>query len=296
MLAALTLLGASAAVAHRIRLSGDRPYDVTFVPRAQSLRWLSLGHPLLAANLTWLRAVQYMGEPRANQRGWEKLRPLVDVVTDLDPRHGYAYQTTGNMLASAGLLADSNAVLEKGTRNVPNRYILPFHRAVNAFLYAGDYAEAGRWFEIAADTPGAPVRLREYVVAMYVKGDTAEAALSFLRRMEAEAEDDESRRAISAQIQRATLERDAARIEEAAKVYRQQLGLPPIVPEQLVLEGLLPAVPTDPFGGIYYLDEDGRVRSTAFEKRYERPPTRAERHRTLRGGRELEHEALESSR
>ena len=31
---------------------------------------------------------------------------------------------------------------------------------------------------------------------MYVKGDTAEAALSFLRHLEAEAEDDESRKAI----------------------------------------------------------------------------------------------------
>jgi hypothetical protein len=63
-----------------------RPYDVGIVPKASTLRWLSLGHPTLAANLLWLKAVQYIGDPRANERGWDKLYPLADVVTDLDPR------------------------------------------------------------------------------------------------------------------------------------------------------------------------------------------------------------------
>src|SRR6266545_1062582 len=156
-----------------MRVAGEKPYDVAFVPSAASLRWTSLGHPTLAANLMWLRAVQYMGEPRADERGWSKLRAIVELVTDLDPRHGYAYQTSANLLSTAGLLSDSNAILEKGTRNVPDRYILPFQRAVNAFLYAGDYAEAGRWFEVAAKAPGAPPHLRDYVLAMYVKGDAA---------------------------------------------------------------------------------------------------------------------------
>lgn len=290
------LLAASGAVVHRLWRAGDRPYDVAFVPTPRALRWLSLGHPTLAANLLWLRAVQYMGEPRADERGWEKLRPLVDTVTDLDPKHGYAYQTAGNMLASAGLLADSNALLEKGTRNVPNRYILPFHRAVNAFLYAGDYADAGRWFEIAARTPGAPPRIREYVLAMYVQGDTAEAAISFLHQLERAAEDDESRRAVQHQIRRAILERDAARIEEAAEAWRAWYGVRPAVPESLVPGGFLPAIPEDPFGGTYYFDEEGRVRSTAFAKRYDRPLSTAERNAALQQSRVRANAAMEQSR
>ncbi len=276
----LALFAGSSGFAHRIRVGSDRPYDVQFVPSAASLRWLSLGHPLLAANLFWLRAVQYMGEPEADARGWKMLRPLVEVVTDLDPGHGYAYQTSGNLLAAAGYLADSNALLEKGTRNVPERYILPFHRAVNAFLYLGDYVDAGKWFEVAARTPGAPPRMREYVLAMYVKGDTAEAAISFLRRLEEEAQDDESRRAIRSQIQRATLERDAERIEEAAEIFRARRLVGPICFEQLVYDGLLAAVPTDPYGGTYYLDEESRVRSTVMAQRYDRP-TAADRREQL---------------
>jgi hypothetical protein len=281
-LIALALFSGAVALAHRIRVAGERPYDVSFVPAASSLRWLSLGHPTLAANLFWLRAVQYMGDPHADERGWEKLRPLVEVVTDLDRGHGYAYQTSANVLASAGLVADSNAILEKGTRNVPNRYILPFQRAVNAFMYAGDYAEAGKWFGISAQTPGAPRRMQEYVVAMYAKGDHAEAAMSLLGRLRDEAQDDESRRAIDHQIQRAALERDSNQLEKAAEIYRERFLVPPICLEQLAFEGLVPAVPPDPFGGFYYLDEEGRVRSSVYSKRLDRPPTPVERERELR--------------
>jgi hypothetical protein len=278
---AAALLGASGLAARRMRVVAERPYDVAFVPAASTVRWLSLGHPTLAANLNWLRVVQYIGEPRGDERGWSRLRPLLELVTDLDPRHGYAYQVGANGLASAGLVADSDAILEKGTRNVPNRYILPFHRAVNAFLYEGDYALAGRWFEIAARTPGAPDHLREYVLAMYVKGDAAEAAISFLGHLEAAAQDDESRKAIRAQIDQAVVERDAAALEEAAARFRERFGVRPVALGQLVAEGLVPAIPPDPFGGSYVLDADGRVRSTKHARRFQPPPSKAERERAM---------------
>lgn len=270
---ALLLSAGVGTLARRIDPREAGMFDVAYVPSSGAMRWLSLGHPTLLANLHWLRAVQYLGEPRADQRGWEKLRPLAELVTDLDPRHGYAYQVTGNRLASAGLVADSNAIFEKGMRNVPTRYILPFHRAVNAFLYEGDYALAGRFFEKAAATPGAPPHLRDYVVAMYVKGDEAGAAISFLQHLRAEAEDEETRRAVDKQLAQAYLERDAAVVERAAAQFRARHGFPAIAIAQLRADGVLPVVPRDPFGGEFYLDRDQRVRSTVNTKRFERPRT-----------------------
>ncbi len=266
-----------AITADRIDPGKARAYDISYVPSATPLRLLSLGHHTLPANLNWLRAVQYIGEPRGDERGWNKLRPLLELITDLDPKHGYAYQVGGNVLGSAGLIGDSNAVLEKGTRNVPDRYILPFHRAVNAFLYEGDYAEAGRWFERAAQTPGAPPHLRDYVLAMYVKGDAPGAAISFLRHLHERAEDPETREALEKQLGQAILERDAAALEAAAEVYANRFGVAPITPVQLVFEGLVSSLPEDAFGGEYYLDATGRIRSTVHERRFEKPLTGAER-------------------
>lgn len=274
--AALAVLAiATALAASRLDAGRDRPYDIGFVPPSSTARWMSAGHPTLMANLWWLRAVQYIGDPQADRRGWDKLHPTVELVTDLDPGHGYAYQVAGTLLGSAGRVAESNAILEKGIRNVPTRYILPYLRAFNAFYYAGDYAEAGRYVEVAARTPGAPPHLRQNVLAMYVKGHRADAAVAFLEESLAASGDDETRKAIEEQLRRARLEAAASRLDEALQVYRERFGWSPLSPVQLVAAGLVERLPEDPYGGQFVLGDDGRYHSTAHPTRF-RPPDRPE--------------------
>jgi tetratricopeptide (TPR) repeat protein len=272
----------SAAVASRFPVAQQRAYDLAAVPSAQAARWTSAGHPTLVANLWWLRAVQYMGDDRADERGWDKLYPAVDLVTDLDPRHGYAYQVAGVMLGGAGRFAESDAIFEKGFQNVPGRYILAFQRAVNAFLYEGDYPEAARWFEAASRVPGAPAaRMRAYAAAMLAKGDQHAAAVALLEESLRAAEDDDTRQSLRKQLDQVELEYRATVVEKAAAAYAARHGFPPAVLQLLVLEGLLPEIPADPFGGMLYLDADGRVRSTVHQRRFERPSTPAERSQHL---------------
>jgi tetratricopeptide (TPR) repeat protein len=216
-----------------------RPYDVGIVPSARTLRWLSLGHPTLAANLLWLRTIQYIGDPRANERGWDKMYPLVDTVTDLDPGHGYAYQVAGTLLTSYGQVAESNAILEKGVKAVPDRYILPFLRSFNAFYYDGDWTTAGRYAEKAARAKNAPPHVRDYVLAYYVKGQRADAAVVFLEQSLAESRDLETAKDVEAKLKQALLERDAARVDEAIRTWRDRYVIGPLSLGQLVTEGQL---------------------------------------------------------
>jgi tetratricopeptide (TPR) repeat protein len=267
----VALAAATMFCASRLSVAGERPYDISVVPSAKVMRWLSLGHPTLAANLLWLRAVQYIGEPRADERGWSKLFPVVDAVTDLDPRHGYAYQVAGVVLGSAGRTEESNAILEKGTRNVPDRYILPYLRAFNAFYYDDDWPAAGRFAEISARTPGAPDHVRQNVLAYYVKGKRADAAVAFLEQSLAEAKDPDTRKAVESQLRQARLEQDAARLDEAAAEWRRRYHAGPFSLRQLVDEGLISRIPPDPAGGELYVAEDGRVRSTANAFRFSLP-------------------------
>jgi tetratricopeptide (TPR) repeat protein len=273
-LAAVVVLAAATVLsAGKLRAARARPYDVEVVPPAAAVRWFSLGHPLLASHLYWLRAVQYIGEPRADVRGWDKLYPLVDLITDLDPGHGYAYQVAGVVLSSAERLQESNAILEKGTRNVPGRYILPYFRAFNAFYYENDWPAAGRWAEVAARAPGAPEHIRQNVLAYYVKGGRADAAVQFLEHTYQTAEDDETRKAVKAQLDQAYFEQTAGPLDEAVLRWRERHVLGPVALESLVEDGLVDALPADPFGGELYVGADGRVRSTLHEKRLAPAPT-----------------------
>ncbi|HVI97188.1 MAG TPA: tetratricopeptide repeat protein [Anaeromyxobacter sp.] len=275
---------ATAKVAIGRRLDARRtlaPYDIAYVPRSGAVRWVSLGHPTLAANLWWLRAVQYMGEPHAKARGWDRLFPVLDLVTDLDPRHGYAYQVGANILSGAGLVDESNRLLEKGAASCPDRYILPYHRGVNAFLYAGDYALAASWFERAATTPGAPLHTREAVMAMYVKADQADAAIRFLTHMIEASEDPESRKALEAQLAQARLEQVALRLDDAVEAYRERFQRLPFAVEELRFAGLVDEIPADPYGGSWTIDGEGRVHSTVNTRRVMRPQTSTERKSVL---------------
>jgi tetratricopeptide (TPR) repeat protein len=264
---AVALCAAAALAASRMPIPEERPYDLPVVPTAGTARWLFPSHPTLAGNLYWLRAVQYIGEPRGNERGWDRLLPVAELVTDLDPRHGYAYQVAGTILSAVERVAESNRILEKGVRNVPDRYILPYHRAFNAFYYDHDFAAAGRWAEVASRAKGAPEHLRQSVLAYYVKGNRADLAIRYLEDALAAAQDDDSRRAIRGQLEQARVERAAAIVDDALERYRAARGFPALTPEALVAEGFLPRLPPDPAGGEWILDEDGRARSTAHDRR-----------------------------
>ncbi len=270
--AVLALAAATALTARRMEVGADQPYDIAVLPRAAPLRWMSLGHPTLAANLLWLRAVQYIGEPRADRRGWEKLYPVVDVITDLDPRHGYAYQVAGVILGGVGRVAESNAILEKGMRNVPDRYVLPLIRAFNAFYYQDDWAAAGCFAEAAARAPGAPAHVRATALAFDVKGRRADRAVAFLTEMRAEAQDDDSRKAIDEQLRQARIEAAAEPVDEALARYRRDHGLDPLWLGRLVDEGYLPAIPPDPAGGHWVVGDGGRVHSSVQPFRFRPAP------------------------
>jgi tetratricopeptide (TPR) repeat protein len=255
----------------------SRPYDVLHVPTGAAARLAALGHRTTLSDLYWLSTVQYIGEPRAEARGWEKLYPLADLVTDLDPRHGYAYQTAGIVLSAAGRLEESDAILVKGIERGPPYWTFPYYLAFNAWFYRGDYAAGARWAELAARTPGASPNISHMAVSLASKGGTPEQAIEMIRELRATVKDEVSAGRLDEQYKLALLERDAQRLERLVAAYRDLTGREPADLSELVKAGLLQALPVDPFGGRYvWVASAGEVQSSANPFRFR---VRAERHR-----------------
>jgi tetratricopeptide (TPR) repeat protein len=248
----------------------DRPYDVLHVPAPRALRLLSPDVQLTVANLYWLQAVQYVGDRRNVETRLEKLFPIVDLVTELDPRHGYAYQSAGIALSSVGRLDESDRILEKGIRNAP-RWSFPFYLAFNHFFYRDDYETAARWAEAAARMPGASERVRQLALTLKVKSGLQEDAVRFLEEMRATAADEQTAASIEEQLRVAVLQRNFAVLDAAVERFRETQGRLPGVLEELVWTGILAALPADPYGGAYYVDPTGRVHSSAKDFRVKPP-------------------------
>lgn len=284
-LSAAALVALAGATVLNLRLAADlqvKPYDVTNVPQGEFARYASLGQRGFVSDLYWLSAVQYIGDHRADERGWDKLLPLVDLVTDLDPRHGYAYQTAGIVLSAAGRLDESNTILKKGIDEGPRYWTFPYYLSFNHWFYLGDYAKGAEWADVAARTPGASPNISHLAVSLRSKSGTPEQAIELLLQLRETVKDEVTASRLEEQLKLAVLERDAQALEKAVQEYEARTGAPfpaGLGLQMLVATGLVARVPPDPFGGEYVWDAEAReVRSSvnSFRFRLKDRPRRPE--------------------
>ena len=273
LLVGLALLALAALFDLRLaRYDLSRPYDVAHVPSGKVARVAALGHRTFLSDLYWLDAVQYIGEPRADQRGWDKLFPLIDLVTDLDPRHGYAYQTAGIVLSAQGRLEESDRILKKGLEQGPKWWTFPYYLAFNAWFYRGDYQQGARYAEMAALMPGASTNVAHLAVSLKSKTGRPEDAIEMIEELKKTVKDEKSAGALDDQLKLAVLERDAQALERAAAEFEERFHRPIASLDELLASHLVERLPDDPFGGHYYWDAgEGRVHSSANSFRFRRP-------------------------
>ena len=269
VIAAALLAAASGLNLRLAEAHVSRPYDVVDIPSGAFARVAALGHRTFASDVYWLSAVQYIGEPRGDQRGWDKLLPLAELITDLDPRHGYAYQTAGIVLSAAGRLDESDAILKKGMEQGPPWWSFPYYVAFNYWFYRGDYATGARYAEIAARRPGASTNISRLAVSLASKSGTPEDAIGVIEELRKTVKDEASAERLDEQLKLAVLERDAQRLERAVARFREERGYPPLSLDELVSAGLVGSLPADPFGGQYVWDASaGEVRSSENSFRF----------------------------
>jgi tetratricopeptide (TPR) repeat protein len=269
-------LAALLAVAARARLEPEalqvgRVRDTTWLPDGRTVRLASMGQRQLLADLYWLKAVQYMGEMALAGGDWRALHPLAEIATDLDPRFGYAYQVAGSNLAGlAHRYQEADRILEKGMRNVPDRWSLPWTYAVNKFLYQRDFATAAEYARRAAEIGHRPHLALLAANLSLVADDEGEyaAAEAILLDTIAQTDTDALRLQLEERLVKVRTYATLSRIERALAAFERQLGRRPVTLHELVSNGLLPVVPRDPSGGsIVYDFVSGKVRSTVIGAR-----------------------------
>lgn len=232
--------------------------DPAWVPSGRIVRLTSLGQRLLLADVYWLKTVAYVGEWALEpKRGMGALLPLADLVTDLDPRFGYAYQVAGSNLSGlAHLVPESDRILEKGMRNVPDRWSLPFLYAFNKFFYEDDFATAARFARRAADVGKRPhlALLAANLSLVANRDDEYRSALEILEVSLQQADTPELRAQLQDRIVKVKTYQAMSVVERAVAAFRERNVRRPIVIEELTRGGFLEEVPRDPSGGSILLD------------------------------------------
>jgi hypothetical protein len=243
--------------------------QLRLLPRGEVLRPALLGYHHLGADLLWLRIVQVLGEQVVTPKDYEWLYHALDVVTTLDPQYAYVYDAGGTVLAELGGRVDlSNRLLEKGIAANPEVWRLPFVLAFNHFFHLQDYIKAGEYMAQAARIPGHPPYVETLAARLYVEGGSPALALQYLEAMIQQATDQQLRDIYIEKYKEVVIARDLRLLEDTVERYRKSHGKLPARLLDLVTDGLLPAIPEEPFGGEYRLNpRTGEVSSSTHPER-----------------------------
>src|SRR3990170_400261 len=135
-----------------------RSIEETLYFTSSTLKRLSLGYKELLADIYWMRALQYFGGGRFKEKNPEMLYHYFDILTDLDPKFVNAYRFGGTFLAEPpplglGDIERGSMLFDKGRKNNPDNFRIPFEEAFIYYLYVKDYDKAAELFNEASEKP-----------------------------------------------------------------------------------------------------------------------------------------------
>lgn len=178
-----------------------------FFPRAEILRPALLGFTGLAADLTWIRTVQYFGSRIEGKERFPQLFQLVDMTTSLDPNFLDAYQYGGLFLTIARQFSNAIAIYQKGITANPLAWQLPHDLGRLYFLELQDYRQALHWWEIADRLPGRPHYISRFLIRLQAKVGHLDTALELWQQMYTQSENEAIREIAQREIRKLQEER-----------------------------------------------------------------------------------------
>jgi len=216
--------------------------ETLFLSSGETIKRMSLGLEAVAADIYWIRTVQYFGrklidsgKPASSAATkdirMDLLAPLLDIVVTLDPHHLPAYRFAAIFLPERDMPA-ATALLVKGIRENPNDWRM-YQDLAYIYWQAGNvstgeeqgenYANAAEWYDKGAKVPGAPWWMNDLSGLMKMKGGSREAARAVYSAYLGSDDENVRRQAIDRLKQLRSIEELEA-INSLISRYKQETG------------------------------------------------------------------------
>jgi len=257
----------SLSLMHHSLPKGD---DASPVLPAAVLKITSLEHDGVTADFLYLRGLvfygsTYEGEGKTQRavKGWEYtwLYHTLKAATDLDPYFLDPYFFANSVLVwDAGRVREANALLEKGSHYRDWDYWLPFYLGFNYYYFLNDNVKASASLMEASKRPGAGSFIPFFAARIAYKGNRTENAIIFLEGVLKTTKDESMRKDYETRLE--TFKRILF-LEKGVVVYQKKVGKTPENLNALVEQQIIGRIPEDPYGGKFYIDKDGSIKTTS---------------------------------
>ena len=188
--------------------------EILFVTDTTTIELMSLGYRQAAADIIWLRTIQYFVKHLLSDRRYPWLEHFVEQIIELDPRFRQVYLWAGSCILYGGEITPdsvraSNRIYEAALKRFPNDYEPAYRLGMNYYseLKVDDPQERERYqrlglayFERAAQSPEAPPIILELIRGIARKMSRDDILLYALNDELARTEDAERRQQIALRI------------------------------------------------------------------------------------------------
>ena len=246
----------------------EKPFleKVGYVPQPMLLKALAADQRhALAAGLIF-RVLIYYGTLVENKRISAAsppddiaMRAILTTATRLDPYNMDSYYFAQSLVWDETKVRETTELLEYGMRFRDWDFYLPFFAGFNYAFFLKDYAAAAKHYATAARLTGSDLFTR--LASRYLhEADQTDMAISYLETMIKGSRNEAIKRSLT--LRHAAL-MEVRRIELARDRFRERFGRLPAGIDELFAQGLLSGPLHDPYGGNFYLEPGGAVRSTS---------------------------------
>lgn len=245
-----------------------KPEDPSFAIPAPVMRIAALDFHGIASDYLFLNALVFIGSthertenPRVKPWEWKWLYHTLDTSTSLDPYFLDPYYFANAQLTwDALMIGEDNLLLEKGCKYRDWDSSLPFYIGFNYFYFLQDNVNARKWLLEASRRPDAPSLYADLAAKLSYEKKRTENAIRFLEEMSRRTDDETLKKKYESRLD---FLRQVLKVENAVEVYNKKYGRKPVDINAMVRAGILQGIPADPSGGQFYLDFNGRVKSTS---------------------------------
>jgi len=247
----------------------SKPYaeKLGYMPKGEVLRYISADQKEILAATMVMKVLFYYGS--LVDKSFNKLdtppdypaisRSLQSAVK-LDPYNMDTYYFAQAILVwEVNQIELANKFMEYGMRFRTWDFYLPFFAGFNYAYFMKDYAKAAEFYKRAAELSGSELFTNLAGRYLYESGNS-KMAIDYLTVMEKGASTPAIKKTFQIRLQAI---KEGRRIELARDQYISKTGHAPATVEELLHKGYLTDMPMDPYGGKFYFEPDGSVRSTS---------------------------------
>lgn len=234
-----------------------------YVPAVSVLKSIAADQKELIAASFVLKVLIYFGGliEKSDNRftvppDYKSMSRLLHGAVKLDPYNMDAYYFAQSFLTwDVKQYKLANDLLDYGMTYRTWDWYLPFFAGFNSSYFLHDYQKAADYYKRAGELSGQDLHIQLAGRYMQESGQT-DLAIVYLSTM---AKGERNPAVKKTYLTRLTAFKEVRRIETARDSFQKTHGVLPVSIGQLVDAGFLVPPPSDPYGGKFYLEPDGKV-------------------------------------